>query len=74
VRLNKGGLIACALYTVHFCIFFGWALLADFRGAGVLSGTAVFPTGFLLSGLTALFGGSEFLFSIDSRLSLIPAY
>jgi hypothetical protein len=74
VRLNKGGLIACALYTVHFCIFFGWALFAGIRGSGLLSGIAVFPAGLLLSGLTALFGGSEFPFSIDSWLNTTPAY
>jgi hypothetical protein len=25
VRLNKGGLIMCAMYSVHFAVFFGWA-------------------------------------------------
>ena len=74
MRLNKGGLIACALYTVHFCIFFGWALFAGIHGSGFLAGIAVFPAGFLLSGLTALFGGSEFPFSIDSWLNTTPAY
>ena len=74
MRLNKGGLIACALYTVHFCIFFGWAFFAGIRGSGFLIGVAVFPAGFLLSGLTALFGGSELPFSIDSWLNTTPAY
>jgi hypothetical protein len=58
---------------VHFCIFFGWAFFAGIRGSGFLIGVAVFPA-FLLSGLTALFGGSELPFSIDSWLNTTPAY
>ena len=74
MRLNKGGLIACALYTVHFCIFFGWALSSRPAESGFLSAIAVAPAGFLLAGLTALFSGSEMPFSIDSWLNSIPAY
>lgn len=74
MRLNKGGLIACALYTAHFCIFFGWALSARTAESGFLSAIAVAPAEFFLASLTALLGGSEMPFSIDSWLNSIPAY
>ena len=73
VRLNKGGLIACPLYTVHFCAFYGWALSSRPAESAFLSAIAV-PAVFLLAGLSALFGGSEMPFSINSWLNSIPAY
>ena len=43
MRLNRGGLIACAIYTLHFVLFFGWALFAGLKTSVVLASIAVFP-------------------------------
>jgi len=74
VRLNKGGLIMCAMYSVHFAVFFGWALLADLKSSDLLAAVAVFPAGLLLAGLGLLLGTHGFPFSVDSWLNSILAY
>jgi len=74
VRLNKGGLIACAIYTLHFAIFFGWALFADLKPSVGLASVAIFPAGLFWGGLSALLGLNDFPFPIDSWWNSIPAY
>jgi hypothetical protein len=74
VRLNKGGLILSAFYTVYFCIFFGWAWFADFKSSAFLSGISVIPAELFLAELGKLLGFPEYPFSIDSRLNTMPAY
>lgn len=74
MRLNKGGLIAYAVYSVHFGVFFGWALLADLKSSALLAAVAVFPAGLVLAGLGLLLGSHEFPFSVDSWLNSIVAY
>jgi hypothetical protein len=74
VVLNKGGLIACAVYSAHFAVFFGWAMSADLETSAFLAAVAVFPAGLLLAGLGLLLGTHDFPFSVDSWLNSMLAY
>jgi hypothetical protein len=56
VRLNKGGLIACAFYTLHFAIFFGWSLFASLKASVLLIVIAIFPAALFFSVLEVLLG------------------
>ncbi|MGJ4946425.1 hypothetical protein ACQR1W_38120 [Bradyrhizobium sp. HKCCYLS1011] len=74
LRPNRGGLIACAIYTLHFAIFFGWAFFSDLKASVFFASIAVFPAGFFWAGLGMLLGSNVFPFPIDSWLNSIPAY
>ncbi|WP_315704568.1 MULTISPECIES: hypothetical protein [unclassified Bradyrhizobium] len=74
VRSNKGGLIACAIYTLHFAVFFGWAFFSGLKASVFLATIAVFPAALFWAGLGMLLGSGDFPFSIDSWLNSIPAY
>jgi hypothetical protein len=56
VRVNKGGLIACAIYSLHFATFFGWALFAGVKTSVFLVVIAIFPAALLFSVLEVLLG------------------
>jgi hypothetical protein len=66
VRLNKGGLIACAFYTLYFATFFGWALFAGLKERVVLATIAVLPVGLFWAGVGFLLRTNAFPFPIDS--------
>jgi hypothetical protein len=66
VRLNRGGLIACAIYTLHFAIFFGWALFAGLKASVFLIVIAIFPAALLFSLLEVLLGVEM---SVDSWMN-----
>jgi hypothetical protein len=74
VRLNKGGLTACAIYTLYFVVFFGWALFADLKPSAGLASIAIFPAGLFWAALGALLRLNDFPFPIDTWLNSIPAY
>ncbi|HEU0146063.1 MAG TPA: hypothetical protein VFR21_04205 [Bradyrhizobium sp.] len=77
MRFNKGGLIACAAYALHFALFFGWALFAlfaDLKASAVLAAIAVFPAGLFWAGIAMLFRLNDFPFPIDSWMNSIPVY
>ena len=74
MRLNRGGLIACAIYTLYFAIFFGWSLFAGLKPSVFLASIAIFPAGLFWAGVGALLGLNDFPFPIDSWLNSIPAY
>lgn len=74
MRLNKGGLITCAFYTLYFAVFFGWALFAGLKESVVLATIAVFPAGTFWAGMAFLLRTNDFPFPIDSWWNSVPVY
>ncbi len=56
MKLNKGGLKCCAVYTGFFVIMFGLAYFSDSKGSSIPAGISVFPFGLVVGGLMYCLG------------------
>ncbi|WP_315739087.1 MULTISPECIES: hypothetical protein [unclassified Bradyrhizobium] len=74
MRLNRGGLIACAVYTLCAAGLVGSASVTDVKTSVMLSSLAVFPAGIFWSVWAAVSGSGRFPFSVDSWLNSLLAY
>lgn len=74
MRLNRGGLVACAVYTLWFAGFFASSFATDVKTGALLTSVSIFPAALFWSVLSAAIGSGDFPFPVDSWLNSIPAY
>ena len=73
MKLDKGGLIACGIYTAYFILLTGLQFLAEAKGGAVLAAFSTFPAMILLFALPSYFGLPLF-FDVDSLLNSMWFY
>ncbi|MGJ4946424.1 hypothetical protein ACQR1W_38115 [Bradyrhizobium sp. HKCCYLS1011] len=69
MRLNKGGLAASGLYTVHYLVFSALSHFASLKSSIVLAGLAVLPGGLFLGFVWSLLGLHDPPFAADSWMN-----
>ncbi|MGJ5036996.1 hypothetical protein ACQR13_23040 [Bradyrhizobium sp. HKCCYLRH3059] len=74
MRPNKGGLIASALYTVHFLVFSCLSYFAGLKSSVLLAEMAVLPAGMILGWLWSALGLHDPPFDIDSWMNSYLSY
>jgi len=74
VRLNRGGLIACGLYTLHFAVFGTLAYFVGLKPSVLLAELAVLPAGIVLGGVWPSLGLHDPPFAVDSWMNSYLLY
>ncbi|WP_456713832.1 hypothetical protein [Bradyrhizobium sp. USDA 4353] len=67
--LNKGGLIASALYIVHFLLFSSLSYFAGLKASVLLAEMAVLPAGLILGWVWLAFGLHDPPFDTESWMN-----
>ncbi|CCE11311.1 membrane hypothetical protein [Bradyrhizobium sp. STM 3843] len=69
MALNKGGLVASGLYTVHYLVFSTLSHFASLKSSIVLAGLAVLPSGLFLGFVWSGLGLHDPPFPADSWMN-----
>ncbi len=74
MRLNKGGLIASALYVVHFLLFSCLSYSASLKASVLLAEAAVLPAGLILGWVWPALGLQDPPFGTESWMNSYRFY